>query len=90
MCGTENMIAAGFECCHPAESNATNQLDLQALKRIATELLDGQVKEEGTVNLAHPAKWSPAARSFLAATTSATSAKELLEVRRLSMDFDSG
>jgi len=47
--------------------------------------MGGHVKEDGTVNLASPARWNSAALGFLAATTSATAVQKLLEASLLPM-----
>lgn len=44
------------------------------------ELMDGYVKEGGNVGVDDPGRWSSKALDFLSATTSVSSAKELLQV----------
>ena len=58
------------------------------MKEITAGLMGARVKEEGAVNLPDPNKWVVVARDFLAATTSATSAQELLKVGRLLAGYD--
>lgn len=53
------------------------------------ELMDGYVKDGGSIGLDDPARWSPEALQFLGATTSASSAKELLKVRALTIEYTS-
>ncbi|KGQ02857.1 hypothetical protein BBAD15_g11923 [Beauveria bassiana D1-5] len=52
--------------------------DIRRLGCVMMELMDGYVKDGGSVGLDDPSRWSPEAVQFLGATTSVSSAKELL------------
>jgi hypothetical protein len=56
--------------------------DIQRLGKIMMELMDGYVKEGGTIGVDDPEGWAAEALNFLGATTSASSAKELSQVCR--------
>lgn len=53
---------------------------MRRLGSIMMELMDGHVKESGSIGLDNPARWSHEALHFLGATTSASSARELSKV----------
>jgi hypothetical protein len=55
--------------------------DIRRLGNVMMELMDGYVKEDGNIGVDNPGRWSPDALNFLSATTSASSAKELRQVR---------
>ncbi|KAM3533715.1 hypothetical protein MY4038_003030 [Beauveria bassiana] len=55
--------------------------DIRRLGCVMMELMDGYVKDGGSVGLDDPSRWSPEAVQFLGATTSVSSAKDLLLVR---------
>ena len=55
--------------------------DVRRLGFVMMELMDGFVKDDNTVGVEWPKRWSSDALSFLSATTSVSSARELLQVR---------
>lgn len=54
--------------------------DIRRLGKVMMELMDGYVKDNGSVGLDDTQRWGPEAVHFLCATTTASSAKELLDV----------
>jgi hypothetical protein len=59
-------------------------LDLKAVRIIATRLMNGYAdSERSVVSLTNPGQWTPNAADFLAETTSANSLQELQAVSYL-------
>ena len=54
--------------------------DIRRLGNVMMELMDGYVKDGANIGIDNPERWNPEALHFLGATTSASSAKELLQV----------
>jgi len=81
-------MAADQECCrHVAPSRNLGIRDVRALSRIMMELMQKHVKEDGAVGIENLDRWpsDSAAVEFLSATTSASSAKELMTVSQVSV-----
>ncbi|OAQ60879.1 hypothetical protein VFPPC_13179 [Pochonia chlamydosporia 170] len=57
--------------------------DIRRLDNVMMELVDGYVKDGANIGVDNPERWSLEALHFLGATTSASSAEELLQVCRL-------
>ena len=76
-------MAADQECCrHVAPSRSMGVRDVRALSRVMMELMQKHVKEDGVVGIEDLDRWpsDSAAVEFLSATTSASSAKQLMIV----------
>jgi hypothetical protein len=68
------LVVAEYERCLP--DTGTN-IDLKAMRTIATRLMNGYNSEESGISLPNPGQWKPVAANFLADTTSANSLQEL-------------
>ena len=76
-------MAADQECCrHVAPSRSIGVRDVRALSRVMMELMQKHVKEDGVVGIEDLNRWpsDSAAVDFLSATTSASSATQLMTV----------
>ncbi|KAK9438319.1 serine/threonine protein kinase [Metarhizium brunneum] len=69
---------------HPSRQHYCTQSDskddIRRLGNVMMELMDGYVKDGANIGIDNPERWNPEALHFLGATTSASSAKELLQV----------
>lgn len=76
------MTADQESCRHVVPSRSIDIRDVRALSRIMMELMQKHVKEDGVVGIEDLDRWpsDSAAVEFLSATTSASSAKELMTV----------
>ena len=76
-------MAADQECCRDVPpSRSIGVRDVRALSRVMMELMQKHVKEDGGVGIEDLVRWpsDSAAVDFLSATTSASSAKQLMTV----------
>ena len=81
-------MAADQEYCrHLAPSRSIGVRDVRALSRIMMELMQKHVKEDGVVGIEDLDRWpsDSAAVDFLSATTSVSSAKQLMTVSQNSI-----
>ncbi len=76
-------MAADQECCREvAPSDVPGIKDVRALGKIVMELMQKYAKDDGAIGIENLDRWpeDSAAVEFLSATTSASSANELMKV----------
>ncbi len=76
LCEETNPALGGQHNC----IQSVSKKDIRRLGKVMMELMEGYVKDSGSLGLDNPKRWSLEALHFLSATETASSAKELLDV----------